>query len=357
MVHVILFVVFLVGGCVKNTNTIDNEVVHATTIEELSLWTLEEQQQILQSIHMAKQSDNVHVPYAVFDADNTLWKYDIAEGLLVWMASKNKIQLPAVGTESRDVYPVPLTSEDTLFGYYEKLSAIDHSLAYLWSAQIFAGYNLATLRMEVQAMMASSESMVATLPNGQSKQISPPKVYPAQQQLVQYLQQNGIEVWVVSASVEDIVRMVVSDPQYGLSIPPERVIGVNLALYDQEGQLHISAMDREEGKTGLGYFFGEERSTWVLGTYPFAPMTWYAGKVAAIQQWIHPAQRPILVAGDSPNDFYMQHYVERSYGIKLRIRIKESHTQALAEFQSRLSSDPSWKQRWVEKTPAELGIP
>ena len=53
----------------------------------------------------------------------------------------------------------------------------------------------------------------------------------------------------------------------------------------------------------------------------YAPATWYAGKVAAIKEWIHPSQRPILVAGDSPNDFYMQFYANvEEGGVRLRIR-------------------------------------
>ena len=49
-------------------------------------------------------------------------------------------------------------------------------------------------------------------------------------ELIAYLRANNVDVWIVSASLEEVVRMVASDPEYGLSIPPERVIGVNLML-------------------------------------------------------------------------------------------------------------------------------
>ena len=62
----------------------------------------------------------------------------------------------------------------------------------------------------------------------------------------------------------------------------------------------------------------------------YAPATWYAGKVAAIKEWIHPSQRPILVAGDSPNDFYMQFYANvEEGGVRVRIHRKDAHKEEL----------------------------
>ena len=52
------------------------------------------------------------------------------------------------------------------------------------------------------------------------------------------LREHNIEPWIVSASAEEIVRMVASDPKYGLHIKPENVIGVML-LSMKMGMLHL----------------------------------------------------------------------------------------------------------------------
>ena len=47
-------------------------------VESTSLWSVDHRQQIEAAIEAHKEQQ----PYAVFDADNTIWKYDITEGLL-----------------------------------------------------------------------------------------------------------------------------------------------------------------------------------------------------------------------------------------------------------------------------------
>jgi len=160
----------------------------------------------------------------------------------------------------------------------------------------------------------------------------------------------------VSASPEEIVRFVISDPEYGIGLPPEQVIGVNLMFRHPDGSVNVGALERQAGKTGLDYYFSEERLKSTLGTVPFAPLTWYGGKVAAIREWITPVQRPVLVAGDSPNDFYMQFF---SSAIKLRIHRKDSHKQRLREEQEQRmggNADANPQKGWIEVTAAQLGV-
>jgi phosphorylcholine phosphatase len=157
-----------------------------------------------------------------------------------------------------------------------------------------------------------------------------------------------------------VVRMVVSDPRYGLNIPPERVIGVNLMLSKPDGTVTVGAFERLDGRTGLDYYFSTQRMQWTLGTYPFAPMTWYGGKVAAISEWIDPAQRPILVGGDSPNDFYMQFYsAVDDAGLRLRIHRTEEHKNKLEENKllrqnGNVNQDP--QKGWIEVSAKDLGL-
>ena len=308
-------------------------------------------QQLYEGLEIAIASNEQ--PFAVFDADNTIWKYDIEEGLLAWMSANGQISMEKIPAH---LFPITPNTDATPYSYYEQLSAIDHSLGYLWAAQVFSGFTLGELRKHVQDMMSSSEAMIVQLPNQESTEVQIPKIYPKQQELIRYLQENGVAVWVVSASLEEVVRMVVSDPQYGLNIPPEQVIGVNLMLHKPNGEATVGALERRAGKKGLEYYFSEERMSWKMGDYPFAPMTWYAGKVAAIKEWIHPSRRPILVAGDSPNDFYMQFY---SDAIRLRIHRKDSHKAQLEERKNvwlEGSADENIAANWIEFTAEELGV-
>ena len=59
------------------------------------------------------------------------------------------------------------------------------------------------------------------------------------------LREHNIEPWIVSASAEEIVRMVASDPKYGLHIKPENVIGVNLLLSYEDGRVVSSAEEKK----------------------------------------------------------------------------------------------------------------
>ena len=172
------------------------------------------------------------------------------------------------------------------------------------------------------------------------------------------LQKNNIDVWVVSASAEDLVRMICSSPKYGLELPPERIIGVNMLLSDVNGNVFSSAQERMSGKKGLDYYFSTERMKSRMTHHLYAPATWYAGKVSAIKEWIHPSNRPMLVAGDSPNDFYMQFYADvEAGGARLRITKDKFHTQKLKEIQALYSSTTDQHtayKGWIEISPEEL---
>lgn len=325
-----------------------------TVLPELTHWSLEHRQQIHQAIEGAK--DNPH-PFAVFDADNTIWKYDLIEALLAWMGNNGQIQLNTVPSE---YIPVPLREGETLISYYDFLCDIDHSLAYLFASQVFAGFTLGELRDATKAMMAYTTDIVVPLRKGH-RAVPIPQIFPAQIELMHTLQAHGVEVWIVSASLEEVVRMVASDPTFGIALPPERVIGVNLMLQKPNGDATVGAIERQTGRAGRTYYLGTERMGWTMSGFPFAPLTWYAGKLAAIQEWIDPTERPILVAGDSPNDFYMQFYCDvEAGGVRLRIHRKESHKERLHQEISRRQNGTANENPalgWLEVTATDLGCP
>ena len=328
------------------------------------LWP-QKQRMGIEKMLKAVQKKKYENQFAVFDADNTLWEHDIAEGLLAWMEYRELISLSRMESS---IFPLPPLPKENVFSYYKRLCNWDHSICYLWSAQAFYGFTLAKLKMEVDAMMAYENPkgipvLVRKEENGLVRVeeifVPVPKIFQGQQDLLQELRQHNIEPWVVSASAEEIVRMVASDPKYGLHIKPENVIGVNLLLSYEDGHVVSSAEERKVGNVG-SYYFSEERQQAVLTHHLYAPATWYAGKVAAIKEWIHPSQRPILVAGDSPNDFYMQFYANvEDGGVRVRIHRKDSHKEELElEISTRKNgennADPLPEKGWVEVTPDEL---
>lgn len=91
-------------------------------------------------------------------------------------------------------------------------------------------------------------------------------------------QKNGIEVYIVSASLEDIVKVFASDKSYGYNLKPENVYGMRLEMNK----------DKYLSQYKKGY-----------------PQTQTKGKVETINKFLKPkhgGKDPILVAGDSGGD-------------------------------------------------------
>jgi phosphorylcholine phosphatase len=322
----------------------------------LPLWPEAARERIAQAI--GRYSGTDERPFAVFDADNTIWKHDLEEALLAWLERKGKI---AVQDFPVSLLPLPPLPDEGASAYCQRLCAWDLSIGYLWNAQAFHGFSLAELREEIREMMADGQPIPVEGPGNSKLIFKVPKPYPAQIQLIGELQRRGVDVWAVSASLEELVRMVASDPLYGICIPPGRVIGVNLLLQRRDGSRFASAWDRTKGMEPADYR-SEERMQSILTQHLYAPATWFAGKVSAIKQWIHPAQRPMLAAGDSPNDFHMQFYADAANGgIRLRVNRSGAHGKKLAEEIRRRQilapADPAPEEGWIERTPEELGIP
>ncbi|MEC7984450.1 MAG: HAD family hydrolase [Myxococcota bacterium] len=302
-------------------------------MSRLSLWKSSARESLQKLIDRYRDCD----AFAVFDADNTLWKGDITESLLVWLEGRGLVSLDSFSEELLPVAPLP---DETVYGYYARLCEDWHEVGYLWSAQAFQGLSLASLRAEVIQMLQEVRPLRSSVyKNGKQEEVfvAVPKIYLPQVQLLRELRANGIGVWIVSASLEELVRMIVSDPVFGIGVPPERVVGVNMLLRFSDGSVYPSARDREQGQVGLDYYFSDVRMESVLTHHLLTPATWFQGKVSAIQTWIDPVKRPILAAGDSPNDFFMQFYVNAVQGgIRMRIHRKEKHrTQLKREIQRR----------------------
>jgi hypothetical protein len=98
--------------------------------------------------------------------------------------------------------------------------------------------------------------------------------------LMQALRANGIDVFVSTASLDDVVRVFASHPNYGYSVPPENVIGLRLAMKD-----------------------GKYTSTYRQGWH----FNWGPGKTTGIQNELvtKKGYEPLMVFGDSDGDAWM----------------------------------------------------
>ncbi|ACL62605.1 HAD family hydrolase [Methylobacterium nodulans] len=98
--------------------------------------------------------------------------------------------------------------------------------------------------------------------------------------LMDTLQRNGIDVYVSTASLEDVVAVFATFPKYGYNIQRSHVLGLRL---EQEGDVFKNAY----------------RKGW--------PLNWGPGKTAVIKRELvsKKGYGPILVAGDSDGDYDM----------------------------------------------------
>jgi len=253
---------------------------------------------------------------AIFDFDNTTLCRDIGEatmaqleidGLLIFSDSLAAIS-PKLNNEA----------QRSVSGYYDALLNLEpnsHTNAYLWAAQSMMGLNLRLIieatkkvmdRGETDSVQNQAEAiMVGAFPV--------PYIYSEMAELYAALLQNGIEPYIISASNIWSVRYTVLNylnPKIAaksnkeLKIKPENVFGIHFWLRDKrDNKLY---KDDFLLKTNELYaqMNPQELENYIITNLPVLPITAYGGKVALIYEEIG-NKTPLLVAGDSPNDFLM----------------------------------------------------
>lgn len=144
---------------------------------------------------------------------------------------------------------------------------------------------LASIRHSLQTGIAQVELTSPKIPAGQSGQVKISfndgmRVVPEIANLMHVLQRNGIDVFVVSAGFEPLVRTIASRPEFGYQLPANRVYGLRLETNDEGRYLAQSKKDY--------------------------PVSYREGKPALVRQLIAPGKgnrEPVFVAGDSNSDY------------------------------------------------------
>jgi phosphoserine phosphatase len=331
-------------------------ITQSAAAQTLDLWPATARVTIEQAVAHAPPGS-----YATFDADNTIWKNDIEEGLLPFLENSGTLSIAKLDPSLK---PIPVRKGESLYGYYQRLCAIDDKLCYPWIVQVFAGRPLGELKRDVDAMMALTAPIpVAYMQDGKpvASTVFAPAIFPAQRQLMAYLRAHGVMVYVVSASAEELVRMVVSDPKYGFNVAPENVVGVTALLRNpDDGSVTNARRQIAQGHYLDARYPATLAARMVLTPILWSPQTWYEGKVAGIQAYIDPVGRPLLAAGDSPSDWPMLYYagavriwVDRKGAATPELE-KTRLTRAAKEREARLTPPLAADAGWVKVTQAEL---
>jgi phosphoserine phosphatase len=272
--------------------------------------------------------------YAVFDMDNTSYRYDLEESLLPFLENRGILTRDNLDPSLKLVdFKDTANFTESLYSYYNRLCEIDDFVCYPWAAQIWSGFTLRELKTYVDELMAYNSTIPTQYWDGDevaSSTVNPPKVFRGQVELYNALMDNGIAVYVISAAHEELVRMVASDPKYGYNVPPQNVIGVTTVLKNTTS----GALTNARKQITEGTYNETANLDLVVTPYLWTPATWFAGKWAAILTYIDQWKRPVLAGGDTPgSDSYMQfHGVDVGKGgVHLWINRRDAYFEQLQE--------------------------
>lgn len=248
--------------------------------------------------------------YAVFDMDNTSYKNDIEEVLLPYMENRGILTRDTMDPFLKLIpfRDIPSHNE-SLYSYYARMCEVDDNICYSWVAEMFSGFTLRELKGYVDEVMALNGTVPGTLfvdtsvPDDELKlqtvDIPPPRVFRGQVELYNRLMANGIDVYVITAASEDLVRMIAADPKYGYNVPPQNVIGISVVLKNKQGDL--TTVRKQVAAGNYTAAVREENLDSVMIPYMWNPGTWAFGKWDAILKYIDQWKKPILAGGDTPS--------------------------------------------------------
>ncbi|CAF1140886.1 unnamed protein product [Adineta steineri] len=317
-------------------------------------------------------SDNANSgSYACFDSDQTTYQWDLEESIFAYLEMKNVLTREKLDPTLK-LSPFLDTDEheESLFSYYQRLcTTIDDVVCYMWIAQAFSGMTLQELKFYVDEMLQSNtgnttiKTILTTSSNNsiiQTEYDAPiPNFYKAQQELYNRLMANGIEVFVVTASNEELIRMVVADPKYGYNVKPQNVIGIATLLKDNT-QLTVSRKQIEDNT-----YDQMQNLNLKLTSYLWSPQSMFVGKYGAILTYINQWKMPVLVAGDTPtSDGYMMFhaYNQQRGTIRLWVNRKDAYLTLIKQMKNQYASEQEQNdlpvtadKNWIYVTPNDLG--
>ena len=191
----------------------------------------------------------------------------------------------------------------------------DHDVAYPWVTYLFTGFKETEVRqMVLETFLWQQKQPIGPVTWTSPKQLAGQagvvsvtwenglRPYKEMQNLFHVLQQNGIQVYVCSASFIDVVKEIASNPQVGFNIPEDHVYAM---------QLERDSYGKIRPKFRHGYF-----------------QTQGKGKTLTIQQSLvhHYGYGPLFIAGDSEGDQNMMQDFEDTQKVLIINRLRNTET-------------------------------
>lgn len=125
--------------------------------------------------------------YAVFDADNTTYRYDLEESLLPYLENRGVLTRDTLDPSLKLIpFKDAADYRESLTSYYYRLCEIDDLVCYPWIAQAFAGQSLADLKRHVDAMLADGKPIPIRYWQGDKVvdgTVNPPRFFRGMQEL------------------------------------------------------------------------------------------------------------------------------------------------------------------------------
>ena len=281
--------------------------------------------------------DPLAKPVALFDWDNTVIKNDIGDAYISWLINHDKVIMPPAGDWSRvsrwlsaealkylgeacgehpPGKPIPTSTDvdcaSALFGVYEhkktaagepawEAEGYDHRSfvpALALPAQLQAGYMLAELDafadQAVELNLAAEQGTRRTV--GRHEFDGWIRIYPQSRALITALQENGFDVWIVSASPEPAVRAFARR----VNVDADQIIGIR-SVVAADGKVTYDLRGCGESVEGDNAIL-----TYVDGKRCLVNQVIFGveGAGAAVVQ-TDPSRRPAFVAGDATTDVSM----------------------------------------------------
>ena len=344
----------------------DNQPATSVPLDSAQIWYGDNAQRLNDFMarygHAGADYDASRPPVAIFDWDNTTIKNDIGDATLFYMLNQDKILQPpnrnwrltspflttdaaAALNTACDASALPgqplKTSQsaacaDEIFSIYDSSKTTTGKgafagfnyrriePAYAWAVQLSAGYSAA----EVSAIAESAIALNLANPVGTTQSVGSKsglsayiRVYDPIKDLIAKLQQNGFDVWVCSASAQNVVATFASR----VNIAPDHVIGVR-QLSDESGKLTYNLQgcgDVPDGTNdGAGHFTGNSVITYIDGKRCFInKVIWGDASAAAFTKTADVAKRQLFAAGDSNTDVT---FVRDASALKLIINRNKS---------------------------------
>ena len=226
--------------------------------------------------------------FAVFDFDNTCIINDITESALAYMAVNDLIRDKDLVKGDFKNY-----SEAVFKKYYHLLDDGKTGEAYEFISKILSKFSIHEIHLLAEKVLKFEGEKISTAEifgRRVNKGIKPRK---ETIELINFFKNNGVEVWIVSTSIDLLIKEAME--HFGIEAS---LIGV-----------HNSTINGE------------------ITTRIESPMPMFDGKVECIKKFIHSAQKPLFGIGDSLNDLEMLEYCDIKAVISLQNALSEKAKQ------------------------------